>query len=409
MEHLTHLDLDDPALARCPYPTYAQLRAEAPLCRVQLPDGRSGWFVTRYEDVHRVLNDHRRFSNRWMVGQQAAMPELSPRARAVMDLFSDMMLGSDPPQHTRLREAVRTSFTPRLVESLRPYVEELADVLLDDVERRALKGDRTMDLIADYALPLPIAVILQLLGVPPEHREDMRRWADAAAFDGSAADAEQIGSEIEDFNRYAKVLLEEKRRAPQDDLLSGLVRGDDGAEPLSDEQLAAMVYLLMFAGHETTVHLIGNGMLALLTDPPQLARLQAEPSLVGTAVEELLRYDTSVAIPRPRVAVEDVEMGGVTINRGDVVLPVIASANRDEDRFEAADELDVARNDKGHLAFGRGIHTCLGAPLGRMETQIAIATLLRRMPDLTLAVAPEQLRWRRGGRRRGVVALPLRF
>jgi cytochrome P450 len=412
MADVTNFDLHDPVFAACPYPTYARLRESAPISRVQIPDGRPGWLVTRYEDVRQVLNDHERFSNRWLLGQSGETPDISPQGLAVLELWAGVMLGADPPEHTRIRGAVRSAFTPRLVERLRPYVEQLADQLLDAVERRALEGDaRVIELIADYAFPLPVLVIMQLLGIPPADRQDMRRWSSAlATFDGSVANAEEIGPAIDDFIKYTKALLEQKRSAPQQDLISGLVQGADGDEPLSDKRLVSMVFSLMFAGHETTTHLIGNAVVALLTNPHQLDKLRAEPSRIDATVQECLRYDSSVSIPWLRKAIEDVEIGGVTIKRGDVVVPVIASGDRDRDRFEAPDEFDISRVNNRHLAFGRGIHTCPGAPLARMESQIAIGTLLRRMPDLKLAVPHEQLQWRPGGLfLRGLLELPLEF
>lgn len=403
------LELTDPVLARCPYPTFARLRAGEPVCPIGLPDGRRGWFVTRYEDVGRVLKDHRRFSNRSMLGE-AELPDVSPAARTAMSLFADMMLGVDPPEHTRLRDFVRKAFTPRLTGNLRPYIEGLAYELLDAVEKRATaSGERTMDLIADYAEPLPIAVILQLLGIPPADRDQMIRWGTVAAFDGSPAHAERIAPDVADYLGYCERLLATKRQAPQDDLLSTLVRPEAGVEPLTDAELASMIFLLIFAGHETTTHSIGQSVIALLERPAQLAALRADPSLIRSAVEELLRYGTPVPVPRARLALEDVEIRGVAIARGDVVLPVLGSANRDDARFPAAAELDLTRTDNRHLTFGAGIHTCVGASLGRAELQIAIGTLLRRLPDLELVVAPEELDWRPGGRRRGVMALPLRF
>jgi cytochrome P450 len=403
------LELSDPVLARCPYPTFARLRADEPVCPIGLPDGRRGWFVTRYEDVGRILKDHRRFSSRSMLGE-AELPDVSPAARSAMSLYADMMLGVDPPEHTRLRDLVRKAFTAQLTDSLRPYIERLANGLLDAVaQRAATSGERTMDLIADYAEPLPIAVILELLGIPPADREQMIRWGAVAAFDGSPAHAEQVAPDVADYLRYCERLLARKRHAPGNDLLSTLVRPAAGGEPLTGSELASMIFLLIFAGHETTTHSIGQSVIALLEQPAQLAALKADPSLIRSAVEELLRYDTPVCVPRMRLALEDVEIHGVAIARGDVVLPVLASANRDAARFPTADELDLTRTDNRHLTFGAGIHACVGAPLGRAELQIAIGTLLRRLPDLELAVAAGELNWRDGGRRRGVTALPLRF
>jgi cytochrome P450 len=407
MQELPSVDVLDPEFVACPHPTYARLRAQAPVCLGKIPDGRPAWFVTRYDDVRLVLGDDRRFSTQWLAGRSAQTAQLSPQAQAVLGLFSDP-LGHDGPEHQRLRAPVGRAFTPRLVESVRPFIEQRAEELLDAVEQRALDGgERAIELIADYAFPLPIDTIMQLLGVPAGHRRDMREWSDAmASFDGSVANAEALWPQVDWFTRYAKSLIEEKRSKPEHDLLSGLATSRD----LSDDEACKLVFLLMLTGHETTVNLIGNGTLALLRNPGELDRLRSDPSRIKAAVEELLRYETSVAHPRPRVAVEDVEIAGVAIKRGDLVVTALASANRDGDRFADADALDIGRMDNRHVSFGRGAHRCIGAPLGRIEGQIAIATLLRRMPDVALAVPAEELAWRPGGLiLRGLAALPLTF
>jgi cytochrome P450 len=406
------IDLLDPNFKANPYPTYAKLRSEAPAARVTLPDGREGWLFTRYEDVEAILRDHEQFTNRSFLGQIEEGPELPPRVRGVYMLFNEIMLGKDPPEHTRLRKLVQKAFTARLVEGLRPNIQELADNLLDAVEERARRsGERKMDLIADYAFPIPVTIIMDLLGIPYEDRENIRSWSTTlASFDGSLALAEKIAPEVNAFIDYLGDLLEAKRKNPRDDLLTNLVLVEDEGDRLNDADLLAMVYVLIFAGHETTLHLIGNGTLALLTHPEQFEKLKADPSLIKTAVEELLRYDPSVEIPRARLAVTDVEIGGVLVRRGEVVLTAIAGANHDPGRFEASEELNISRENNRHLSFGKGIHACLGASLARLEGQIAIGTLVGRMPNLKLAVPPEELRWRPGGIfLRGLAALPVTF
>jgi cytochrome P450 len=407
MEELPSVDVLDPEFVACPHPTYARLRAAEPVSRGKIPDGRPAWFVTRYDDVHRVLTDDRRFSTRWLAGLGADMADVSPQALAVLALFSDP-LGNDGPEHERLRAPVARAFTPRLVGSMRPFIERRAEELLDAVEQRALDGgERALELIADYAFPLPIDTIMELLGVPADHRRDMRDWSDAmASFDGSVANAETLWPQVEWFAQYTASLMAQKRSRPGHDLLSALATSRE----LSEEETTKLVFLLMLTGHETTVNLIGNGALALLRHPAELDLVKSDPSRIKAAVEEILRYETSVAHPRPRVAVEDVEIAGVTIERGDLVVPAIVSANRDEDRFAEADALDIGRENNRHLAFGRGAHTCIGAPLGRMEGQVAISTLLRRMPDLALAVPVDEIEWRPGGLiLHGLAALPLTF
>jgi cytochrome P450 len=404
------IDLLDPDFNANPYPTYAKLRSEAPVCRMRLPDGRNAWLITRYDDVAAILQDHERFSNRAMLSQVTELPELSPRAQDVMSLFALIMSSADPPDHTRLRKLVQRAFAPRLVESLRPYIQELADNLLDAVEERARRsGERKMDLIADYAFPLPAAVIMKLLGVPSEDRENIRRWSEPLMrFDRSPESAEALAPEVGVFIDYVRALLESKRRNPSDDLLTGLVHEEHG-DKLTEMELVSLTFQLIFAGHTTTSHLIGNGTLALLTHPEQFEKLKADPSLIKTAVEELLRYDAPQQL-RARLAVTDVEIGSVTIRRGEVVLLAFASGNHDSEHFETPEELNIARPDNQHLSFGLGIHRCFGVPLARLEGQIAIGTLVGRMPNLKLAVPPEELRWPLSGlHQRGLAALPVTF
>jgi len=404
-------DLLDPEFKANPYPQYAELREHAPAVRVPMPDGRDAWLFTRYADVATILTDRERFSTRTFLGQVGG-PELPERVRGVYMLLNEIMLGKDPPEHTRLRTLVQKAFTARLVEGLRPNIQRLADDLLDAVEARAeATGERTMDLIADYAFPIPVTIIMDLLGIPRDRRDDIRRWSNAlAAFDGSVEVAEQIAPEVDAFIAYLRDLVVDKRRNPRDDLVTALVRAEENGDRLNDEELIAMIYVLIFAGHETTLHLIGNGTLALLTHPDQLDRLRGNPALIRGAVEELLRYDPSVEVPRARLAVTDVPLAGVTVHRGEVVLVSIASANRDSAAFPAAEELDIGRADGQHLSFGKGIHTCVGAALARLEAQVAFATLLRRLPDLALAIAPGDVTWRPGGIfLRGLAALPVTF
>jgi cytochrome P450 len=406
----TQVDLSDPSLRADPYPMYARLREEEPVARVALPDGRPAWLITRYDDVMEVLHDHERFSNRHLVAQSKPLPQLSPRAVEAMSLFSEIMSSNDPPEHTRLRARVASALTPPLIERQRDTIQSRADELLDAVEERArLTGERRMDLIADYAFLLPVTVIMTLLGIPIEHREDIRRWSKTlVSFDYSAEGAERLADAAGSFVDYVRGLLEDKRRTPRDDLLSGVLRervGDD----LSEQQYLAMIFQLIFAGHETTTHLVGNGMLALLERPDQFAKLLADPALVRPAVDEFLRYDGPVEL-RPRRAAVDTEIRGVAIEKDDAIVLCLAAANRDPEHFENPEELDVARFDHRHIAFGRGIHTCFGAPLARLEGEIAIATLLRRMPGLRLAVARDELAWRPSGLHlRGLEALPLEF
>jgi cytochrome P450 len=402
---MTHtLDVFSPAFKADPYPTYAHLRESAPVYRVDV-DGRRGfWLVTRYADVVSVLKDPRFVKD----FRRARTPEHQARMAPVPDIIRVMdqnMLAQDPPDHTRLRALVQSAFSPRLVDSLRPRIEALANRLIDRVEPAG-----QMDLIADYAFPLPIGIIGALLGMPEDDHGRLREWSMAMVeADRSPAGLERLVPSMHAFAEYVAALVEERRRAPAADLITALVQTEQAGERLSQSELFGMLFLLIVAGHETTVNLIGNGMLALLQHPDQRRRLEQQPALLKSAIEELLRFDGPVETSTARYAREDVDLGGVTITRGAMVLVVIAAADRDADRFPDPDRLDIDRDANGHLAFGHGIHYCLGAPLARMEGQIAISTLLRRLPGLRLAVAADRLEWRSGMLLRGLSHLPVAF
>jgi cytochrome P450 PksS len=300
---------------------------------------------------------------------------------------------------------VSKAFTPRLVEQMRDRIQALTDQLLDQVEGRG-----HMDLVGAYALPLPTTVIAEMLGVPAAERHQFHRWSNALM--SAASSTWGLLKAIPNgwaFMRYVRKTIRKRRANPGPDLVSALVRAEEGGDRMSEDELLAMVLLLLVAGHETTVNLIGNGTLALLGHPDQMNKLRGDPVLIRPAVEEMLRYASPVEIATERYAREDVPVAGVTIPRGEMVFAVLASANRDERQFANPDTLDLTREPNKHLAFGLGAHFCLGAPLARLEGQIAINTLLRRCPDLRLAVAPEALRWRRGLLLRGLEALPVTF
>jgi cytochrome P450 len=399
------VDLLDPAFKANPYPTYAELRSTARVYRASLPDGRGVWLVTRYEDVLAVLKDER-FVKNW---REVITPEQLaqiPPVPEVMEPLSKNMLDTDPPDHERLRSLVSKAFTPRLIERMRPRVQAIADSLLDAVQDRG-----EMDLIDDYAFPLPITVIAELLGVPTEDRNSFREWSNAAVSGNTTQEYLEnvLIPHMTAFTDYLRALCEEKRKNPGEDLISALVQAEEAGDKLSEDELLGMVFLLLVAGHETTVNLIGNGMLALLQHPDQLGKLREDPSLIKPAVEELLRYDGPVETSTERFAREDVALGETVIPKGEMVLVVLAAADRDPERFADPDELDITRMDNRHLAFGKGIHHCLGAPLARMEGQIAISTLLERMPSLRLKGSSDPLSWRPGLILRGLRGLPVEF
>jgi cytochrome P450 len=403
MTQPTLIDLFSPAFKTNPYPTYAHLRSTAPIHRATLPDGQPLWLVTRYEDVVAVLKDERFVKDfrKAMTSEQLAQLPPVPK---VFDILSHNMLDLDPPDHTRLRALVSKAFTPRMIAQLQPRIQTIADALLDAVQD---KGE--MDLIDDYAFPLPITVIAELLGVPVADRNKFRAWSNTLV-SGTGMVVEEAAVEAATaFVDYLRTLFAERRAHPTADLISALVQVEEAGDKLSDAELYAMVFLLLVAGHETTVNLIGNGTLALLQHPDQLELLKRDPSRIESAVEELLRYDGPVETSTSRFAREDIDFNGTLIPKGEAVLVVIAAAGHDPDQFINPDTLDITRVDNKHLAFGKGIHYCLGAPLARLEGQIAIGTLLRRLPSLRLNVALEVLIWRPGLVLRGLKSLPVAF
>jgi cytochrome P450 len=390
--------LVDPAVLADPHPALAALRESGPVCRVDMRLGLPVWMVTRYDDVLAALSDPRLSND----------PHHASALTEVMrgEFLSRSMIGTDPPQHTRLRRLVSKAFTARRVEGLRPRVQEITDALLDGISPRG-----SADLVAEFGLPLPVTVIGELLGVPEADRDRFRRWTDEMLdrpFD-PGSDMALVTAARERMHGYLADLVAAKRAHPGDDLLTDLVEATDEGERLDPQELLAMTFLLLIAGYVTTVSLIGNGTLALLRHPDQLDRLRADPSLVPQAVEELLRFDGPVNPGITRYALEDLEIGGVRIPRGDMVLLAIAAADRDPDRFPAPDRLDVGFADPGHLAFGHGVHYCLGAPLARLEGRIAIGALHARFPTMRLAVDPARLRWSHGDGLvlRGLAELPV--
>ncbi len=386
-------DLFSPAFKANPFPTFARLRQSCPFYPHAAPDGSTIWYITRYEDVGAVLKDHTRFVKDIRHAQN------TPRTATAA--INHNMLFSDPPLHTRLRALVNQAFTPRRVRGMEFTIRAAAEQLLD---RTAHQGG--MDVIADYALPLPVWVICDLLGIPPADRAQVQDWSQAIIAPGRRGlNFSQRKRKVRDLLLYFRALFADRRRAPQDDLISDLLQAEEAGDRLTDEELTSMVALLVVTGHETTVNLIGNGVLALLQHPAQWAQLQVQPDLLASAVEEMLRYDGPVETSTTRWAAEDVAVSGGCIRRGDVVRVVLASANRDAAYFANPDTFDITRRDNRHLAFGHGIHYCLGAALARLEGQLAVEALLTRFPDLRLA-AP-QLAWRSGVLFRGLSRLPV--
>ncbi len=391
-----------------PYPAYAWLREHAPVHRTTLPSGVDAWLVTRYADARQALADGRLSKNPAHHTEQA---HRTGRVGIPGERQADLMthlLNIDPPDHTRLRRLVSKAFTPRTVAEFAPRVQQLTDRLIDDFAARG-----SADLIHEFAFPLPIYAICDLLGVPAEDQDDFRDWAGMMIRHGGGPRG-GVARAVKRMRTYLAELIHRKRADPGDDLISSLIQASDHGEHLSENEAAAMAFILLFAGFETTVNLIGNGMYTLLRHPEQRARLQesllaGDRSLLATAVEELLRYDGPVELATWRFATAPLRIGGVDIPVGDPVLVVLAAADRDPARFAAENTLDLARADNPHLGFGHGIHYCIGAPLARLEGQAALASLLTRLPDIQLDADPAELRWRGGLIMRGLRSLPVGF
>ncbi|MFB7918624.1 cytochrome P450 [Streptomyces sp. NPDC056061] len=395
-----------------PYPAYAWLREHSPVHRTALPSGVEAWLVTRYADARQALADTRLSKNPAHHAEPAhAKGKTGIPGERKAELMTHL-LNIDPPDHTRLRRLVSKAFTPRRVAEFAPRVQELTDRLID---RFAAEG--RADLIHDFAFPLPIYAICDLLGVPREDQDDFRDWAGMMIRHGGGPRG-GVARSVKKMRGYLAELIHRKREGLRedgaDDLISGLIRASDHGEHLTENEAAAMAFILLFAGFETTVNLIGNGVYALLRNPVQRARLQhsldaGEGGLLETGIEELLRYDGPVELATWRFATEPLTLGGRDIATGDPVLVVLAAADRDPARFDEPDTLDLARRDNQHLGYGHGIHYCLGAPLARLEGRTALATLLTRLPDLRLAVEPADMRWRGGLIMRGLRTLPVEF
>lgn len=399
-------DLASPRFKANPYLFYARLRNEAPVWRTTLPDKRTAWLVTRYDDVARVLKDDM-FAKDKLNAMDPEQRAKTPWVPGFLKPLERNMLDLDDPDHARLRALVSKAFTPRLVEQLRGRIEALCEELLDAMERKA-KRKGGAELVADFALPLPATVIAELLGVPSEDHAKFHRWSNRLVSISSGRDMLQALPAALAFTRYLRKLIDQRCSDPKNDLITALVQTEQAGDKLSEDELLAMAFLLLVAGHETTVNLIASGTLALLEHPEQAEALRNHLSLAKPAVEELLRYTSPVEVATERYPREDVQIAGTTIPRGELVLGVLGSANRDERHFPNPDTLDLARDPNKHLAFGRGgVHHCLGAPLARMEGQITIRALLRRFPRAHLAVAHETLRWRRGLFLRGLERLPI--
>ena len=381
-------------MAQDPYPTYAKLRGRDPVHRSRLMDA---WVFSRFADVDAILRDHRHFSSdprkRVASGRRASLPNVEEPS----------MLFLDPPDHTRLRALVNKAFTPRAVAALEPHIRELTTTLLDAVDDPA-----AFDLMEAVAKPLPVIVIAEMLGIPPDDRAQFAVWSDQRARilepTLSPDERETADAAMRSLDEYLMPIISARRVDPKDDIISALAQAEEEGDKLTEREVLIMLRLLLVAGNETTTNLIGNGVLALLRHPDQLAALREDPGLIPSAVEELLRFDSPVQVD-VRSVLDDCEVNGFRVRRGDNVVTLLGAANRDPDRFEAPDRLDVRRGDQNHLSFGRGIHHCLGAPLARLEGRVVLQALIDRFSSLRLL--EDRPAFRSSVALRGLLALPV--
>ncbi|MFJ4659003.1 cytochrome P450 [Nocardia sp. NPDC088792] len=384
-----------------PHAQYRRWRARGPVLRVLFPDGVIRWVIVGHAEARAALADPRLHKDATLVDRlitaKRQVPPSDPRALALLT----HMLNTDPPDHTRLRKLVSKAFTTRRIAALRPRIEDITATLLDAVATRD-----EVDLLHEFAVPLPITVICELLGVPVSDRDAFQEWTKALV--GVVGLEEERARATAAMTAFLSGLIRAKRAEPGEDLLSGLIEPADDGDALTESELVAMAFLLLVAGHETTVNLIGNGTLALLLDPPRLRALRADLDLVPAAVEEFLRYDGPVNMATIRYTVEPITVGDTEIAPGELVYIALSAANRDPQRYPAPDELETERDTTAHLAFGHGIHFCLGAPLARLEAQIAFTALLQRFPHLRLSPTANPT-WQVSTLIRGMLELPVRL
>ncbi len=383
----------DMAFFQNPHEPFAKVRQDTPVYETVLPEGLKVWLVTRYEDVRALHADPRLGKDlRPFFAKLGMPPEVGPLGMQVAI--------SDPPDHTRLRKLANKAFTPRQFANLRPKTELITDRLLDAIADRP-----EVDLVDALAWPLPLAVVCEMLGVPEAERGDFAAWAEVVRGLRSPAEFPVVAQAMADT--MGRVLAA-KRAEPADDLMTAMIEARVGEDRFDEAEQVSMALQMVVAGVETVAHLITSGIYALLTHPGQLAALRADWSLLPNAVEEVLRWETPVNLGQPRLVLETLEVGGVTIPEGELVSVSVLSANRDADRFPDPERLDITRQTAGQMAFGHGIHYCLGAPLARMEGEVAFERILRRFPDLSLAVDPAEVQWLPNPVTRGLASLPVR-
>ncbi|MGU9503242.1 cytochrome P450 family protein [Bacillus paralicheniformis] len=400
---LSEKELSSAAFKHNAYDFYKNTRGSRSVYPVSMGDLGEGWLITRYDDAVRILKDARMKKNYENVFTEEELENFS--ALGNEEPLSKHMLNLDPPDHGRLRSLVQKAFTPRMILQLEGRIQQIADSLLDEVE-----PNHSMNLVDDYAFPLPIIVISEMLGIPVEDRQKFRVWSQAIIdFSDTPESLEEYKHKIGEFAEYLEYLVRKKREEPAEDLVSSLIQAESEGTRLSIEELYSTIMLLIVAGHETTVNLITNMTFALLNHPDQLEKLRQNPDLIDSAIEEALRFYSPVELTTLRWAAEPFTLHGQEIKRKDVIIVSLASANRDDTVFPNADRFDIERKDNRHLAFGHGSHFCLGAPLARLEAKIAIQTLLRRFEHIEIKGEREQIKWKGNFLMRALEELPLCF
>ena len=402
------VDRVPPDFMQNPYELLAKFREQGPVHEVVFAHGAKVWLVTRYDEVRKLANDPRvskdgRRMNELFTRHSGVVVEPEDDAAVGVGFDDDLaahMLNSDPPRHTRLRALVGKAFAPGRIEKLRPRIEQVADQLLD-----AFDGRAEVDLVAEFAVRLPITIICDLFGLPEADREDFRLWS--LKLVGAGQDPDEVADASKRMVDYANALIDAKRAHPGDDMVSELVRVTDGSDRLTQGELVAMIFVLVVAGHITTIYSIGNAVASLLTHPAELARLRADPSLIPAAVDELLRFDGPSGVGTFRFTTAEIPVGDKIIPAGDILALSWHSANRDSRHFAEADRLDLNRQPLGSMAFGHGIHYCIGVPLAKMQIEIALSHLIARYPELRLAVEADELRRDNSALLRGLLALPV--
>ncbi|HDR4406628.1 TPA: cytochrome P450, partial [Bacillus thuringiensis] len=385
------------------YEIYKESRKKQPILFVNQVEIGKEWLITRYEDALPLLKDNR-LKKDWtnVFSQDIKNMYLSVDNS---DHLTTHMLNSDPPNHSRLRSLVQKAFTPKMIAQLDKRIEKIADDLISDIERKG-----TLNLVDDYSFPLPIIVISEMLGIPKEDQAKFRIWSHAViASPETPEEIKETEKQLSEFITYLQYLVDIKRKEPKEDLVSALILAESEGHKLSARELYSMIMLLIVAGHETTVNLITNTVLALLENPNQLQLLKDNPKLIDSAIEEGLRYYSPVEVTTARWAAEPFQIHDRTIEKGDMVVIALASANRDETVFENPEVFDITRENNRHIAFGHGSHFCLGAPLARLEAKIAITTLFNRMPELQIKGNREEIKWQGNYLMRSLEELPLTF